>query len=212
MFQNEKCLVDTFLKNHPTKINLIEECDFRWGNIDVVEYVVNDEIFLNHDQAKVLRNSRNLNIFSSLYRKRGLRLESISRKSGIEVSEVKRILNRLIEMNIVVVAELTYIVNPNINFPDIIVYAYEMKLNDIRKAINQAAINQMYSDYSYIVMPKEKEILCQKYFEPLIRNGIGLILVDEKENRLIIRARKSRNITMPLLKSKFKIAESRLTF
>jgi len=212
MFESEQKLVNAFIQNHVNKGNLIEECDFRWGNIDVVEYETNDTIFLSSNQVKVLRNNRNLLVFSCLYRKRGLRLESISTKSGLPLCEVARIIKKLTAMNIVLNSGNTYIINPLINFPDIKVHAYEMKQTDIRKAINQASINQTFCDYSYIVFAHDKNQLCQKYYELLVRNGIGLILVDDNYNNVVIRARKSKKSGILLLNSKIKLIESRLNF
>ncbi|AFH81241.1 hypothetical protein [Listeria monocytogenes] len=53
-------------------------------------------------------------------------------------------LKSLERTEIVVKAGNLYSINNNIDFPDIIVGAYEMKLTDIRKSINQAVINKQY--------------------------------------------------------------------
>lgn len=210
MHLSEKNLVDNFIQNHPNKTNLIVECDFRWGNIDVVEYESYSEVYLNVDQVKILRNNKNLNVFSCLYRNRGLRVETISLKSGLDINVVKLILRKLILNNIVVINGYTYSINSKINFPDIKVYAYEMKLIDIRKAINQAVINQSFCDYSYIVFPQSKSKLCQKYFNLLTDNGVGLILVNDDENNIIIRAKKGNTHKSSILSSKIKLIESRI--
>jgi len=210
VFVKEETLVNAYINNHKNTKFLIRECDFRWGNIDVVEYEVRNEVYLNPDQVKALRINRNLLVFSSLYRKRGLKLETVTQRSGMDIGDVSYILRKLVNLNIVVKNDLTYAVNPLIDFPDIVMFAYEMKLSDIRKAINQAVINKTYCDYSYIVFPDDKAQLCQKYFETLTRNGIGLILVNDDKNVEIIRAKKSEHHGISLLNSKLKVLESRI--
>ena len=88
-----------------------------------------------------------------------------------------------------------YIRGIDYEFPKVKIYGYEAKLNDYNKAFYQACINKSYVDYSYMVFPmdvanKIKEI----YFSILKENNIGLIGVDKKNSKILIKASKNKNI------------------
>ncbi|ECL0132922.1 TPA_asm: hypothetical protein GI702_00680, partial [Listeria monocytogenes] len=114
-------------------------------------------------------------------------------------------LKSLERTEIVVKAGNLYSINNNIDFPDIIVRAYEMKLTDIRKAINQAVINKQYCDYSYVVMPEEKRKLCLEYKDIFQKCSIGLLLVDNNNIKEVVRAKRIKEVNYNKLASKIKI-------
>ncbi len=167
MYKYESELVDNFIYLKNFQNEYIEECPFRWGNIDLVEYETSSFRFLSELQIKELSNKESLLIFSMLYKSRPHTFEYILKKLDLTKDRLVMKLKSLERTEIVVKAGNLYSINNNIDFPDIIVRAYEMKLTDIRKAINQAVINKQYCDYSYVVMPEEKKKTLpriQRYF------------------------------------------------
>lgn len=60
------------------------------------------------------------------------------------------------------------------------IVAFEAKLFDIKKVINQAYRNTTFANLSYIVLPATKKNMQTKYYEEMGKLNIGLILVDEQ--------------------------------
>lgn len=205
MYKYETELVKNFIELKNFQNTYIEECSFRWGNIDLVEYETSSLRFLNELQIKELSNKESILIFSLLYKKRPHTLEYISKKLGFAKEKVNRKLNALEKTEIVEKSGNLYSINENIDFPDIVVKAYEMKLSDIRKAINQAVINKQYCDYSYVVMPEGKRNLCLEYKETFQKCSIGLLLVDGYNVKEVIRAKRIKEVNYSKLVSKIKI-------
>jgi len=205
MFKYETNLVECFLQLRGSDKNYIRECPFRWGNVDVVEYETTAINYLNNLQIKSLKNKENLLIFSLLYKRRAHTLNYISKELNLSEEILLKKIIILEKLNIVKAKGNLYTINPNIDFPDVIVRSYEMKLNDLKKAINQAVINKKFSDYSYVVMPKEKYKLCMSYKEVFQNSSIGLLLVDDKRIVEVIRAKKIKENNYSKLVSKIRI-------
>lgn len=74
------------------------------------------------------------------------------------------------------------------------VYAIEVKLNDWKKALKQAALNQIVCNYSYVALPESKiNRMNQNDFEYFLMNGVGLFSVGERV-KVIITAQESKYI------------------
>ncbi|EIZ2483045.1 hypothetical protein MOY42_000700 [Listeria monocytogenes] len=205
MYKYESELVDNFIYLKNFQNEYIEECPFRWGNIDLVEYETSSFRFLSELQIKELSNKESLLIFSMLNKSRPHTFEYILKKLDLTKDRLVMKLKSLERTEIVVKAGNLYSINNNIDFPDIIVRAYEMKLTDIRKAINQAVINKQYCDYSYVVMPEEKRKLCLEYKDIFQKCSIGLLLVDNNNIKEVVRAKRIKEVNYNKLASKIKI-------
>ncbi|MBR0599245.1 hypothetical protein [Sinanaerobacter chloroacetimidivorans] len=205
MFRYEIDLVNKFIDLKRLETNFIRECSFRWGNIDIVEYQTKSISFLNSKQINSLKNKDNLHVFSLLYKKRPHTINYLSKETKLDEKIMKKKLNNLIELNIIKDNGNLFTVNEQIDFPDITVISYEMKLTDIRKALNQAVINKKYSDYSYVVMPFDKYDLCIKYRELFQKCSIGLILVDDEQIKEVIRPKRIKEINFNKLASKIRL-------
>lgn len=208
VFEYEILLVEKFIELKMTNNAYERECPFRWGNIDLVEYKNESKYYLSENQIKVLKQKENLIIFSLLYKHRQHKLDYISKKSGFSLKNASKHLNSLIKSEIVVQENNLYRINGNIEFPDVLVKSYEMKLNDIKKAINQAVINKKYSDYSYVVMPQNKYKLCMEYKNVFQNCSVGLLLVSENKVTEVIRAKKNKESTYAKFASKIKLLEA----
>lgn len=204
MFVSEQELVNKFIKIKEIH-NYVEEYDVRWGNIDVISFDFKSEIYLNLDQIMILKNKENLLIFSRLYKNKGLSIAFISKSTNLSLQVVKNRVKIMAENSICNIKNELIYSNANIAFPDLVVKAFEMKLTDIKKAINQAVINKKYCDYSYVVMPRTKYNLCMKYSEVMKNNNIGLLLVDEISVKEIIRAKRIISSDVSFINSKLKV-------
>jgi hypothetical protein len=84
-----------------------------------------------------------------------------------------------------------------VGFKKNIVISVELKLNNWKKAIVQAMNYQLGSDYVYIGSPLQiiHDIL-RKYELKLLKEGIGLLSINEKTNivSIVIEAKKSRRM------------------
>ena len=59
-------------------------------------------------------------------------------------------------------------------------YAFEAKLSNLAKVINQAFRNTSFADYSYVVLPEKKRKAAEKYIEEFKRRRIGLVFVNQE--------------------------------
>jgi hypothetical protein len=81
-------------------------------------------------------------------------------------------------------------------------YAVELKLTDWRKALKQAAIYQLCSDFCYVALPS-RTIACVDP-EPFKESGVGLLSVREDNSvTIIFEASKSRE-KRPFYSKKFR--------
>ena len=208
VFDYEILLVERFIELRMKNKAYVRECPFRWGNIDLVEYETESKYYLSESQIKILKQKENLIVFSLLYKHRPHTSDYISKKSGFTLEHTLKYLNSLIKSEIIFQENNLYRINTNIEFPDVLVKSYEMKLNDIKKAINQAVINKKYSDYSYVVMPQDKYKLCMEYKDVFQNCSVGLLLVSDNKVTEVIRAKKNKELTYAKFASRIKLLES----
>lgn len=66
--------------------------------------------------------------------------------------------------------------------------AFEAKLKNIKKVINQAYRNTAFANYSYVVLPADKYEIQKKYEADFIDMKIGVILVDNENSWIELEA------------------------
>lgn len=66
----------------------------------------------------------------------------------------------------------------------------ELKLSDWKRALGQASLNQLWTDYSYIAIPESGriDVICAAARE----EGVGVITVDRGKGQVVAEARLSR--------------------
>jgi predicted transcriptional regulator len=74
-----------------------------------------------------------------------------------------------------------------------LIYSFEVKLSDIKRALFQAMQHKVFADYSYVVFPLEKRNALLKHREVFDRFSIGILLYSEEKDNLVVsqRAKKS---------------------
>lgn len=60
-------------------------------------------------------------------------------------------------------------------------YAFEAKLNNLGKVINQAFRNTAFANYSYVVLPENKKRAVAKFASEFKRRKIGLVFVNHEK-------------------------------
>lgn len=75
------------------------------------------------------------------------------------------------------------------------IIAFEAKLKNWKKAINQAYRNTSFADFSYVVLPASMEYIINKAEQEFIKRNIGLILVDEEKAWVALGAK----LNIPIL-------------
>lgn len=84
---------------------------------------------------------------------------------------------------------------PNRNWGECLVLAFEAKLKDWRSAIKQAHEYKKYADYSYVVFPSDLQPKYDVFKDFCIDNGIGVIFVSDSDFMFALRSRKSSDYT-----------------
>ena len=115
---------------------------------------------------------------------------------GISKNTFFNCIHTLISLNLIVKDEKdNYIRNIDYEFPKVKIFGYEAKLTDYNKAFYQACINKNYVDYSYIVFPMDVAIKIKEIHSDILEeNNIGLIGVDRKKSKILIKATKNQKI------------------
>ena len=197
-FDYEIELVKKFLELNQSKssqdsITTIE-VPVRWGNIDIVE-IKNNDLPFNTEQSNVLSKISNSRVFLKTKKNRGISKKSLLLMKGMSKSTIESSLNQLVKVNLIIKKDGLYYRNMEFSFPKVVITGYEAKLIDYKKAVFQAMINKDYVDYSYLIFPIEiAEKICKKNVDFLMANGIGLIGVSTKQMKVLIRARKIKEV------------------
>jgi hypothetical protein len=66
------------------------------------------------------------------------------------------------------------------------IIAFEMKLHDWKKAINQAFRNTSYANESYVVLPKKRAESIAIHESEFLRRSIGLCYIDDEKIKVLI--------------------------
>ena len=170
------------------------EVPVRLGNIDIVE-IRNNVLPFNDEQSIVLSKISNSRIFLKTKKSRGISKKSLLLMKGMSKSTIENCLNQLLKVNLIIKKDNLYYRNMEFSFPKVVITGYEAKLIDYKKAIFQAMINKDYVDYSYLIFPVDiAEKICEKNANFLMSNGIGLIGVSKKRKKILIRAKKIKEV------------------
>lgn len=170
------------------------EVPVRWGNIDIVS-IKNNFMPFNDEQCLVLSKVSNARIFLKTKKNQGISKTKLLSINGMSSSTIENSINQLIKSGLVVKNNNLYYRNIDFSFPKVVISGYEAKLSDYNKAVYQAIINKEYVDYSYMVFPMDvaQKILNTKS-EFLISNGIGLIGVSNKKQKVLLKPKKIKEI------------------
>lgn len=134
----------------------------------------------------------NANILAYLRAVGKVKLDTITNRLNLPRELIIRSLNGLIEYDVVSQGVNTFSLSPewrNI-LPEII--AIEVKVNKWRRAVDQAARNQIFAHKSYIALPSE--VAWKIRDEPFIKKlGIGVLAVQQDQGVKVIRRSRRKN-------------------
>ena len=132
----------------------------------------------------------------SLLRPRAPRTrEYLRAASGLGEYTFRAALNRLLKNDIVrVVGRDAFVLASDIPSAQFELWAFEVKLNNIRRVSYQAVRNRLFAHRSFIVMPIKVVCDRQLEFDALGRLGVGVIAIDTSRQITIdvVRGRKSK--------------------
>lgn len=196
-FKYETELVDKFIDlkfNSSSKSITTIEVPVRWGNIDIVN-IKNNYIPFSDEQCVFLTRVSNARIFLKTKKNKGISKNSLLNIPGMSVNTIENCISQLLKAKLIIKKDNLYYRNIDFSFPKVTISGYEAKLTDYKKAFFQAMINKEYVDYSYIVFPLDiANKIFEKYSGVLIDNGIGLIGVSNKKQKLLIKPKRVKEV------------------
>lgn len=196
-FEYEIDLVNKFLSLKVEKSShsiTTTEVPVRWGNIDIVN-IKNNFLPFTEAQCVALSKVSNARIFLKTKKNQGITKSNILSINGMSESTIENGLSQLIKTNLIIKKDNLYYRNIDFSFPKVIISGYEAKLTDYNKAVYQAIINKEYVDYSYMIFPMDiAQKLLSKNGDFLLENGIGLIGVSDKKQKVLIKAKRVKEI------------------
>ncbi len=132
-------------------------------------------------------------VLASLYDRKPLKLETITRRCHLESKKVQTSLNRLLNWGFCFQPTVrTYLRAPAANqFASLI--SIEGKLQNWKKALEQAARNRLFSSYSYVVIDAKKARPAVKQIDRFKQSGVGLAIAAANERTVTIIYRPPRS-------------------
>ncbi|WP_106496265.1 hypothetical protein [Lentibacillus sp. Marseille-P4043] len=185
MFPNELSLQEKFIeiKRVDLKENekVLSEFNARFGNVDIVQVIINNSNLMNPEQANLLSNYQFAKVLAYLHKKAVRTFDYLKDRTDYNEKVLSNLLSKLTRANII--KEITpkrYIISNEFQFPILQFISYEAKLSKWKKAVLQATINKKFSSYSYVVLPMG---LAKRLYEGKINyflnQNVGLIGVSK---------------------------------
>ncbi|MGR5984397.1 hypothetical protein ACUC2M_03215 [Bacillus cytotoxicus] len=197
MFTSELCLQNKFIQLKEADLNenekILTEFNARFGNVDIVQVIINDSNLLSYDQANLLSSYQCAKVLAFFTQKKQFVPLPIYKKStDYGEKTLSTILSKLIKTNIVTeINSNRYIISEEFEFPILQFISYEAKLQKWKKAILQASINKKFSSYSYVVLPIELAYkLKQNKLDYFQTYNVGLIGVSDNKIEYLFNPKK----------------------
>ncbi|MFD6509958.1 hypothetical protein [Bacillus sp. NPDC060175] len=187
MFTSELCLQNKFIQLKETDLDtnekILTEFNARFGNVDIVQVIINDSNLLSYDQANLLSSYQCAKVLAFLHKKAIRTFNHLQKSTDYGEKTLSAILSKLIKANIVTeINSNRYIISEEFEFPILQFISYEAKLQKWKKAILQASINKKFSSYSYVVLPIElANKLKQNKLDYFQTYNVGLIGVSNNK-------------------------------
>ena len=166
------------------------------GRPDLVDAKIRDlPVGINLDDlAHCLRSPMNARILATLKYRAHRRLEYIERSTGLARNVVKRQIRELEQASIVTVhANSSVSLSKPLPWTMLEIVAYEAKLKNWRRALQQAIDYRAFSGSVRVVMPTPGARQARKIEDIFRYHGIGLIAMDADGSQTIeIKSRKRR--------------------
>lgn len=117
----------------------------------------------------------------------------IIRTSGLSQKTVRRILNKFTHASIVLKKHNAYILSSKWNLGSMEFWAFELKLNDWKRALFQALQYKAFADRVIIVFPKNKETVLRQNIEKfkMLKVGVMVFDLETKKSKILLKPLKS---------------------
>ncbi len=223
MFTYELCLQEKFieLKRDELKENekVLSEFNARFGNVDIVQVIVDDYHLMNSEQANLLSNYQFAKVIGYLHKKAVRTFDYLMKRTDYNDKVLSNFLSKLIKASIIKeVTPKRYVISNEFQFPILQFISFEAKLTNWKKAILQATINKKFSSYSYVVLPLELAKRLRESKINYFRNqNVGLIGVSKDSIEYFYKPKKDRvklNINPSFISSvaKYQLETSTFSF
>jgi len=77
---------------------------------------------------------------------------------------------------------------------DNVIFAFEAKLKNWRKALNQAFRNTCFANFSYILVPESVAKYAEKYYEEFLKRSVGICYISNGEIMISYEAKHNKPI------------------
>ena len=169
--------------------HIIQQFNARFGNVDVIKVIMNNPLNVSASQAEILSIHANAMVVAFLHKKQSRTLNYLIKKTGYTKEYLLNIISNLKKEKIIVeINSQKFIISEDFKFPKLKFNAYELKLKDWKKAINQAVKNTNFAYASFVVMPDKEAIKINNKYSNIFSNyNIGLIGVNDNSFITYIR-------------------------
>lgn len=198
MFTSELCLQERFIELKRNELNenetLLSEFNARFGNVDIVQVIVDEHLLMPSEQAVLLSNYQFAKVIGYLHKKAVRTFDYLLKRTDYNDKVLSNLLSKLIKVNIIKeIATNRYVISNEFQFPVLQFISFEAKLTNWKKAILQATINKKFSSYSYVVLPLELAKKLQENNSNYFHNhNVGLIGVSNNKIEYLYKPKKDR--------------------
>ena len=121
-------------------------------------------------------------VLANLKPKAGRSRLYLYRKTGLSIFTLNMALRVLLRNNLIAHRDKKFYVNPEFSFERTI-WAFELKLEDWKRALFQAMQYRAFANYSVTVFPMEKENLLKANLPMFVGLDIGVLLFDRENQK-----------------------------
>ncbi len=183
-FKSEQELVDLFKSTFDnkiitSKIKIMEEVGVGFGFADLV--ITELKGFISSPKRNKL-SFIDISVYQVVESKKELPIDIICTLTGIRQNEVRKSLDRLVDYNFVRDAGSSFRINTKYVLPFKKSSAFEAKLKNWKRAMNQAYRYKWFADYAYVIMDETHSRQAVKNLSEFKNLNIGLLTISTDGN------------------------------
>lgn len=179
---------------------LFKEVESFQGIPDYIGVLVNDKEACEKfaDMISKEKWSTTSKILSCLKSKMYHTIEYLEENTGLSKQTLQKDIMSLCKKDLVIQNVTgSYKLSDKYIVPQMQMYAFELKLDNWKRALFQAIRYKTFSEYNYVVMPIDKKELLLKKIDVFRENNVGLLLFDARlyKVEVLYKARKNQSIS-----------------
>ena len=176
----DRAVADGLLSSGNGKVlKLVREVEGLHGRVDLMAALVPNGFSLTTAQIEVCEQPSCAAILEALLNRQPKTASELASELRLHSTTIRRWLNRLVEEDLVRSVKNGYVLSPSGKTPRVLIWSFEGKLRNWKRALYQATRYRAFSHRSFVVMPEQCIGPALENLARFKRAKIGLIGVDD---------------------------------